>query len=321
LPLFSEATSLQKLRSTRFRGLAALLTAACGGTSTPGVTPPSAAPRLPVELSLERALPLDISDDFQPSGLVLRDGRLLTVSDKHDTGVYEIVLAEGHAALRSFVTFTPPREEPSPLDFEGIAVDADGSLLLVSETRFRVLRIAVAAAAWITPSLEALGRGAGLFQKKNANLEGIVRLPGGRLLLAAERDPRGLIELAEDGDLTRAKAWAMPESVHTPPPGRTADFADLSVAQGNVYALQRNSHLIVRIERTDERWEEREAWSYARTENDPRFAYESRVYGVAEGLAIDGDHVFVVTDNNGLARAADPHDRRPLLFVFARPRR
>jgi uncharacterized protein YjiK len=274
----------------------------------------------PIELRLERALPIEINDDFQPSGLAFRGERLLTVSDKHDSAVHEIILGETSATLRTFVAFAPPAEGSEPLDFEGIAADADGALLLASEARYRALRVDLGGGAtWLTPSLEGIGHAAGLFRKYNANLEGIARLADGRLLLAAEREPRGLIELPANGDLSSARVWAMPESIYAVPSGRDTDFSDLAVDGRRTYVLERNSHLVVRIERIAERWEEREAWSYATTENDPRFAYRGSPYGVVEGLAIDRDHVYLVTDNNRLPRAADPNDRRPQLFVFAKP--
>jgi hypothetical protein len=301
-------------------GVGALFIAGC---TSRAVSPPGPAPSVhPVELHLERSLSIEIGDDFQPSGLVLRGERLLTVSDKDDTAVYEIVLGEAAATLRTFVSFTPPAVDPPTLDLEGITLGSDQALLLASETHFRVLRVEPSGnASWMTPSLEAVGHGAGLFQKRNANLEGILRLSDGRLLLAAEREPRGLVELPANAEVSGARAWSMPESKYPVPAGRNADFADLASADGDIYALERSSHLIVRLERTENRWEEREAWSYARTENDPRFAYGDSRYGVAEGLAIDRDHVFLVTDNNRLARAGDPNDRRPQLFVFTRPAR
>jgi hypothetical protein len=101
-----------------------------------------------------------------------------------------------------------------------------------------------------------------------------------------------------------------------------------------VYALVRNSHLIVRLERrgasspvatlpepTATGWVEGGAFSYAQAENDPRYGYESHKYGLAEGLAITAREVFVVLDNNGLARASSSTDHRALLFVFERPAR
>ena len=100
------------------------------------------------------------------------------------------------------------------------------ALLLASEGRSRVLRVEPdGATAWITPALEELGRPLGMLRLDNAGLEGIARLPNGRILVAAERDLRGLIELPAGGlrdehDRAAAQAWAMPSSICTPPPGR-----------------------------------------------------------------------------------------------------
>ena len=103
------------------------------------------------------------------------------------------------------------------------------------------------------------------------------------------------------------------------PRERPADFSDLSAADGRVYALVRNAHLVVRLNRSAEGWREERAWSYAATENDPRFVYADTSFGLGEGLAIGPHEVFVVLDNNGQARRAAPADRRALLFRFARP--
>jgi hypothetical protein len=300
-----------------------------------GATPP--------ELELEQALPIAITDDFQPSGLVFYDGHMLTVSDRHDDAIYEIVWnaasattagAPAVATLRPFLRLQPPADGPRPTDLEGIALApsdgrARGALLLASEGRSRVLLVQPdGATAWITPPLDDIVRPLHMLRINNAGLEGISALPNGRILLAAERDLRGLIELPASGlhyepghapAPVDFRAWAMPDSICTPPPGRENDFADLAVWNGQVFALERNCHVVMRIERTATEWVEGGGWSYARTENDPRFAYHDRRFGVAEGLALDDRHVFIVMDNNHDYLAADPNDRRPRLFVFRRP--
>jgi hypothetical protein len=40
---------------------------------------------------------------------------------------------------------------------------------------------------------------------------------------------------------------------------------------------------------------------------------------MAEGLAIGDTEIFIVTDNNRVARAGAADDVRPMLFVFERP--
>lgn len=306
------ATALLALACTRSSADPPARTHAAGADS--GGT----AERAPLELKLEQAAPLDIDFDFEPSGLSWLGGRLLTVSDKHDDTIFELVIEATRVVVRPYVRFVPPEDEPRPFDFEGLTPDADGSLLLASEARHRVLRVtAEGKASWATGSLQAIGAQAGLFRKRNAGLEGITLLTNGHLLLAAERAPRGLIEL-ERGASGRAEAWALDESAYAPPKGRNVDFADLAGAGTAVYALERNSHLVVRIERSGNRWLEREAWSFAEAENDPRYAYEDQEYGLAEGLAITEERVYVVLDNNN-DRRRGTRDARPMLFVFRRP--
>ena len=327
-------------RSLAVRACALALLVACGACAKRGAhaewlarggPPVTCAGTTPPELVLERALPIAITDDFQPSGLALLDGRLLTVSDRHDDAVYEIVPGSDVATLRPFVRMQPPDNGSRPTDLEGVVVDgSDGhggaALLLASEGRSRVLRVEPSGAThWLTPSLDEIGRPLGMLRINNAGLEGLARLPNGRILVAAERDVRGLIELPPAGlrnehDRGDVQAWAMPGSICTPPPGRGNDFADLAVWNGQVFALERNCHVVMRIERTATAWVERGGWSYARTENAPRFAYHDRAFGVAEGLAIDDRHVFIVMDNNHDHLAADANDRRPRLFVFAHPK-
>lgn len=268
---------------------------------------------------LERALPIDGPEGFEPSGLVQYDGRLLTISDRDDRTLYELDLGETSAVARPFRTLSFPEEETA-LDFEGLALGGDGDVLLVSESTFRVLSVRPdGTTRWITPSLESAGQGAGLFQKDNADFEGLVRLPDGRLLLAAEREPRGLVELSFGGGAAEARAWQLPASKHPAPKGRCDDFADLTLAGDQVFALYRNAHLVQRLERGATDWQEREAWSYAATENDPRFAFDDATFGLAEGLVVDRFFVFVVLDANGTHRKSDAGDTRPLLFVFKRP--
>jgi len=354
MPLFTCGHTVATVAT--LAGVVALAVAPTACSSKRGVSPDwlargapavTCAGATPPELILEQALPIAITDDFQPSGLVLYDGHMLTVSDRHDDTIYEIIWSGGAGAgeaaaahldvatLRPFLQLRPPANGPRPNDLEGIALDATaatataahpaGALLLASEGRSRVLRVAPdGATAWITPPLDDIVRPLNMLRLNNAGLEGIVRLPNGRILLAAERDLRGLIELPAGGlrdahDLAAMQAWAMPDSICTPPPGRGNDFADLAIWDNQIFALERNCHVVMRIERTPTAWVERAGWSYTRTENDPRFAYADRAFGVAEGLALDDQHVFIVMDNNHDHLAADPKDRRPRLFVFRHP--
>lgn len=283
----------------------------------------------PPELELLAALPIEAPENFQPSGLWVEEGRLLVISDKHDGTIYELRIEAEHAAAHPFVHFARPAEGLGVLDFEGLSGDAAGGFLLASESSFRVARIEVARskgasapparALWITPSLRAAGEAAGCFQVDNAGFEGLARLAAQRMLLAIERQPRALVEVTLGSGAPEVTVQTMPESAYPLPHGRPPDFSDLSVAEGEVYALVRNGHLVVRLERREGRWVEGQGVSYAAAENDARNIYADVTFGLGEGLALTGDRIFVVLDNNGQTRAGAPADSRPLLFVFRRP--
>lgn len=310
--------------------------AGVGAPPTPAVTTPPREPHEvalatpptsltlehePVELVLLRALPIERRDNFQPSGLLWHEGKLLTVSDKHDDEIFELVVEELSVTVKSHRRFGLPPGVVE-LDLEGLCSDGAGGLLLASEAEVRVLRIGRdATVGWVTPSLERLGASVGLFTLPNAKLEGIARLDDGRIVVAAERSERGLIEVPADGDLARAQAWSMPLSAFWAPPGRSPDFSDLTTFDGELFALVRGAHLVVALQRATAGWVEGAAWSFATMENDDRFGYLDRTYGLAEGLALDGNHVYVVFDNNGNGRTAMPQDVRPQLLIFERPSR
>ena len=315
--------SRRPARSANFPGiaLAALLVAFTGCKRAPPLAEAlvQCAPGVPapLELELEQALPVEGGANFQPSGLYLSSGRLLVVSDKHDDAVFELRLERDRAVARPFLRFQAPGGEV--LDLEGIAGGPDGSLLLASEAQFRVLAVSASGqATWFTSSLERFGQSAGLFQKRNAGLEGVARV-GKQVVIAAEREPRGLLEVA-DGSGAPIEAYRLPRAVCSGPRGRTDDLTDLSVSEGELYSLQRNAHLVVRMTQIDGRFREAGHWSYARSENDPRYRYRDRTYGLAEGLALDESHVYVALDNNDDARESGKEDRRGMLFVFKRPR-
>ncbi len=294
-------------------------------------SPPAASPPAIAELVLTAALPLEIEGDFQPSALLLHEGELLTVSDKHDDTLFAIERGATSATLRPFVRFEPPTGEPPALDWEGLSAAPGGGWLLASESRLRVLLVepgdassdaggpARGRARWLTPSLHGVGAAKGCFHVPNAGFEGIVFSPPDRLVLAVEREPRALLELGVGHAPAAADVQLMPASVYPAEPGRHEDFADLTHSRGQLYALVRNAHLIVRLEREPGGWREGRAFSFRNAENDPRYRYESRTYGLAEGLAMSEREVFVVLDNNGQAREADRGDRRPMLFIFERP--
>jgi hypothetical protein len=83
--------------------------------------------------------------------------------------------------------------------------------------------------------------------------------------------------------------------------------------------LERNAFAICRLTPENNRFREGPGWSYGHVETAPEFRYEDMQYGKAEGLCIDDRFIYILLDNNNLARADDPKDQRPLLLVFRHP--
>ena len=277
-----------------------------------------------VPLELVRALPLDGLENAHPSGLTIAGGELYAVSDQHDHAVCRIRLRRDRAVLEPHVTFNAPWTGAwvFSLDFEGLAYK-DGFFFLVSEAILRVLRVHETGTdlGWVTPRVEEAGLAAGLFGEKKARLEGLALLGGGRLLLAAERAPRGLVEVVVDpgGGEAAVSAHAFPESLLEPPEPLEPDFSDLFYDGEDLYALSRNARAVLRIEYEAGELRELSFWTFGDVTGAPEYRYLNQRSGRAEGLCMDDEHVYVVLDNNGRGREADPEDTRPLLFLFRRP--
>lgn len=277
----------------------------------------------PIDLQLIAALPVEGLDNAQPSGLCWVDGVLYAVSDHHDHTICRVELLEDVARMEPYITFDAPWSGAwvRGLDFEGLAY-RDGSFFIISEATFRVLRVHETGRdlAWVTPSVKEAGSEVGLFTEKSAGLVGLALLGGGRVVLAAERAQRGLIDVVVDarGEASISALVCATTRLALEPP-REVDFSDLFFDGTDLYALTRNADAVVRITFDENGLEELEVWSFGLVTNAPEYRYQDMKFGKAEGLTMDDEHVYVILDNNGMARASDPTDTRPLLFVFARP--
>lgn len=293
--------------------LVALLSAGCasqrGGGSTEVLL-----------LSLIRAYPVAGVEGAETSGLTLVDGELFTVSDDHDGTIFRVVLQDTVAMLEPAIHFTAPGDGTTRLDLEGITHDEVGNFYLVSEANFRVLRVdPEGVAEWVTPSFRWSGEVAGLFREAGAYLEGIAKLDADTFMMVAERQPRGLLQIVLSREEPVHEATPLEPSRLRYPRRRNPDLSGLFYESGELWALERAAHAVCRIERDEGEFEVETCWSYAHIENDRRFHYETMEYGRGEGLAMDGERVYVILDNNRQYRAGSTEDRRPLLFVMRRP--
>lgn len=280
---------------------------------------PDPIPESPL-LQVVRVLPLENGPQrLEPSGLVFYKGMLFTVADKVDSVIYRIEFSDSAAHMVEHLRFVPPSR--GRMDWEGITIDTDGNFYLASENFGRVAKVgADGTAEWISPDLRPKSREKGLFQKVNAGLEGITWLGDLHFLLAVEREPRGLVTYRY---LREGLELIYPQWMNSTPFNadlsllRIPDYSGLCYHDGDVYALFRNAHLVVRFGLVGDDYLEAEAWSYRHVETNPQWAYDEQAYGQAEGLAIQDGRVFIVFDNNRGGRQSDRRDTRSL-FLEAR---
>ncbi|MFA6241438.1 MAG: esterase-like activity of phytase family protein [Candidatus Hydrogenedentales bacterium] len=275
------------------------------------------------ELPLDAVYSVDASDGVEPSGLAFYKDELYCVSDKHDSCVYRIRMENERATLDPAISFELPNDGPEGLaDFEGLCCDSDGNFYLASEKMFRVLRVPPdgKGTTWVTPDLRPAGAEAGLFRTEGAYVEGLARIDATHFVLCAERQPRGIVsvDLAQNPPTVQAVAV---KTATIPPHGiRVPDFTDLCYHDGVLYALERNAEIISMVETKDGAVSVRPWRSFRDAVNRKDLRYADRRFGMAEGLAIHGDRVYVILDNNQDARADGANDKRPLLFVFRNAR-
>ncbi len=309
-----------------------------------GMTLPTANLLAIDKLQLVKALPLAEGNtekgitDLHPSGLAYCNHRLLMVSDRHDRHVFQLQISLDKAIYSTYRHLTVPAYPNHKItdkfqqlvtgkrfDWEGISCHRSG-IYLLSEQYNNVLYVTDRETDWLDlPRADYVGQ-QGILTRHNAGLEGISWHSDGRLLLAAERNARGLLELSHRQTTAPAtfplsSHWQLDklatplEPIHDGSPERIADFSGLAVDSSSTYSLERN---LFKICRRDDDFKEASCWSYAHVELAEELRYQS-TYGVAEGIAVDNEYIYLVTDNNEKPLVNAPNDRRPRLWIFSKP--
>jgi hypothetical protein len=274
------------------------------------------------KLELERALPLDGTALARPAGLAWDGKRLLMVCAVHDDDIYAIELQADKAAFKEAIRIRRPKEaEGMKMGWRGITVGKDGSLYLAAEQACRILKVEGSGEGeWFGPALLEAGAEKGLFAGNNSGLEGLAQIGPRKFLVAAAREPRGLLEVDLSGKSPLITAWVADKTRLSLAAGRRRpDFADMIEDQGKIWALCANSDAICQIKRNGNEVVEGETWSYAQVAEDPKYKFTGLRMGLARGLAMDGQSIYIALDNKGVGRQADQADKRPLLLVFKRP--
>lgn len=254
---------------------------------------------------------------FDASALLrLADGTLLTVNDKQ-AGLYRIEgLDEGSVARLTLVpdVFTKASLDAafgksSPAyDLEGLAVDDQGRFYVCDEISRHLFRFDPQ-----TRKTERLATDWSPVRKwisedGNASWEGLA-IGGGELFVANERSVGRIVVVS-------MSTWKVQRTFSVSPPDRPArdvHYSDLCWNSDRLWVLCRESQCILRVEPGSGRVEA--AFGYGAIERDPKHGYLNPLpVGFVEGLAVQADTAWLLVDNNGIGRIADPKDVRPTLW-------
>ena len=267
-----------------------------------------------------------VEKDFGASGLLLLpSGMLLTVRDKGPE-VYRIEF-NGDAAQAMVLPDCFNRSQLAGFatgkfghyDTEGLAADDQGGIYICEEGKRWILR-------WDPRSkkVERLNIDWAPVRKyfdekdRNASFEGVA-VGKGKLFVANERQQARLFAV----DLETLKITD--DFVVSPirPNFFGLQYSDLSWFEGVLFVLLREDRLILKI--NPDTHAVLAEYHYRAMEHDPEVDYQPlfNFYqtGFMEGLAVDKEFFWLVTDNNNKPRKKYPKDRRPTLFKCRRPDR
>ncbi|MCF6287881.1 MAG: esterase-like activity of phytase family protein [Proteobacteria bacterium] len=274
-------------------------------------------------LKLVKAYAVETNGVIEPSGLTMWDGEFYTVSDKHDV-IYKLNFSQYNAQdnTQNQVTLTPfitiVNNRHSKLDFEGITHDEE-NFYLISEKHFQILKVSKDGKqqTWLasTDILKQVGISAGLFQTHNAHLEGICHIAGNDFLLAAERQPRGFMEVNVKNNTIHA--YTMNQAVFTYNKNRSPDFTGLSCHDG-MFVLDRNADTIAQLQKINGKFQETHGFSYKHIVNAERFKYNSMEYGLAEGLVVQDGNFYIILDNNRDYQQNNPDNNKSFFLHLTR---
>lgn len=276
------------------------------------------------ELNLINIYEVETNEQLEPSGLTYWDGEFYTVSDKNNY-IYRLIFDQKKVRLEPYIKII--NESDKRLDFEGISHD-ENNFYLVSENQFKILVVSKDGTKqhWlnISPSLEEIAKQAGLFKTRNAYLEGVcVYQENNKLnfILVAERQPRGFIQfsLNKNNKISSFSAFKSTQKNYQKDRPQSADFSGLSCSgQNQLYVLNRNSYTVVKLRRVADKFIEVFGWSYKNIINQPRYQFEDMEFGLAEGLYVDKDKVYIILDNNKDHRKNDPSNKNSLFIELSK---
>ncbi|HEY3176487.1 MAG TPA: SdiA-regulated domain-containing protein [Candidatus Polarisedimenticolia bacterium] len=258
----------------------------------------------------------------EPSDLLLRGGSLYTISDSYRR-IYQLGLAGPGGGVRLEASWEP-RGLPEETDLEALAELPGGEVLLASETNGTIFVVhpfpTHVCAAWQTGI-----QGTCLIGRANCGIEAMAILPGPRLFVAKERDPRAayLFDLPERpcaGATVKGRtSLRLPEEV-----GPDISAATWDAASGHLLLVARTNQRVLEFEVVEPAARVVDApppslvlvgsFSFAATED--RLDYVGLRFPRVEGIAVDAGRVLYLAIDNNEELSRRFGDRRAALLRF-----
>ena len=305
------------MRSHLARGvslLAAVLLCGCAGLHRqPQEQEQSVPQHYVLTADLQVSLNLPGVPQFQASGLLfLPSGELLTINDRSPT-LYRVQFHSGAPAAdlvpvtECFGSNRMAQFRARDLDCEGIARDSAGRLYICEEDSRSIFRCDPAKGNVERLPIDWTPVARFFSSDRNASFEGIA-IGNDTLYVANERsDP--VIIVVDLGTLRVVDSFVV-----QPLSGSflgILHYSDLSWHNGHLFVLCRHHRVIVEVDPRTRRVVAE--FDYRNVEE--QLAYRKRYpTGIMEGLAVDDDTFWLVTDNNGMGLNASPADTRPILL-------
>jgi hypothetical protein len=259
---------------------------------------------------------------FDASALCFQfDGTLLTI-DNLRPELCRIELAPGTATARLVPLggwLTPAQLAPFAAlkrgnwDCEGIARDEQGRLYICEEVNRWILRCDPKDGSVERLLIDWSPVENFFSADPNASFEGVA-VSGGKLYVANERSSPLVITV--DLRTLRVTDWFRPQPRKSSLLG--THYSDLCWFEGKLWVLCRQHRVVLAVNPTTH--EVLAEYDYEAAEDALGYR-KSLPVGLMEGLAVDRDFIWLVTDNNGYTRKSSAGGLRPTLVKCPRPDR
>ncbi len=266
---------------------------------------------------------------FDPSGLVKYQGQWLVVSDRTAyNDIYKLTeVGRSKLQAETFLQLQLPASQSKGQpkhrqDFEGITY-CHGRFYIVEEITNSLLTVELSGKTTVQPldlvSIHKERSQAPATGTSRGGLEGVsCDAHKQQLYVANERQFR-MIYVLKLGMAKPFDFFDVPAGWDSPRwEGRFdvfPDYTGLHFADGFLYALQRSDHQILKIDPKKKR-----LVAVLKYDLDERTIYRwKKPFGMAEGLYVDKEKIYLLLDNNGVGRRKKRRDISASLVELARP--